>query len=169
MEYNGCLKNWIVSMICQSQFLGLNSYYRKFVPKISDVSRPLMKLLAYDCEFNWDNTCGISFQMIKNALCSGPILKYPDTSRPYTLYTNASKYDWAGVLTQSHTSFVDGKEITMDHPVSYVSGLLQGSQINWAALIKEAYGIYMFIKKFTFYLTGNQITLRSDPLPSRSS
>ena len=151
------------------QFLGLTGYYRKFVPRFSDISRPLTKLLAHDCEFNWDNTCDISFQMLKGALCSALILKYPDTSKPYTLYTDASKYGWAGVLTQSHISFIDGKKITMDHPVSYVSGLFQGSQINWAALTKEAYAIYMSVKKSTFYLTGHKITLRSDHLPSRSS
>ena len=81
------------------------------------------------------------------------------------LYTDASKYRWAGVLTQSHMSTMDGKEITMDHPVSYVSGLFQGSQLNWAALTKEAYAIYMSIKKYTVYLTGHEITLRSDQLP----
>ena len=103
--------------------------------------------------------------MLKDALCSAPILKYPDTLKPYTLYTDASKYGWAGVLTQSHTSFIDGKEITMDHLVLYVSGLFHGSQINWTALAKEAYAIYMFVKKSTFYLTGREITLRSDHLP----
>ena len=98
-------------------------------------------------------------------LCSAPILKYPDTTKPYTLYTDASKYGWAGVLTQSHTSVMDGKSITMDHPVSYVSSLFYGSQLNWAALTKEAYAIYMSIKKSTFYLTGHEIMLRSDHLP----
>ena len=44
---------------------------------------------------------------------------------------------------RSHTSTIDGKEITMDHPVSYVSGLFCGSQLNWATLTKEAYAIYM--------------------------
>ena len=53
----------------------------------------------------------------------------------------------------------------MDHPISYVSGLFHGSQLNWAALTKEAYAIYMSIKKSTFYLTGHEITLRSDHLP----
>ena len=103
--------------------------------------------------------------MLTDTLCSAPILKYPDTSKPYTLYTDASKYGWAGVLTQSHTSSIDGKEITMDHPVSYISGLFHGSQLNWAALTKEAYAIYMSVKKSTFYLTGHEITLRSDYLP----
>ena len=147
------------------QFCSLTSYYRKFIPRFSDMARPLTKLLAHDCEFKWTNQCDNSFQMLKDMLCSAPILKYPDTTKPYTLYTNASKYRWAGVLTQSHTSVVDGKSITMDHPVLYVSGLFHGSQLNWTALTKEAYTIYMSVKKSTFYLTGHEITLRSDHLP----
>ena len=143
------------------QFLGLTGYYRKFIPQFSDMARPLTKLLAHDCEFVWTNQCNISFQMLKDTLSSAPILKYPDTSKPYTLYTNVSKYGWAGVLTQRHTSTVDGKEITMDHPVSYVSGLFCGSQLNWAVLTKETYAIYTSIIKSTFYLTGYEIMLRS--------
>ena len=103
--------------------------------------------------------------MLKDALCSASILKYTDTPKPYTLYTDTNKYSLAGVLTQSHTSFVDGKEITMDHLVLYVSGLFQGSQINWAALTEEAYIIYISVKKSTICLTGHEITLRSDHLP----
>ena len=49
--------------------------------------------------------------------------------------------------------------------MSYVSGLFHGSQINWAALTKEAYTIYMSVKKSTFYITGHEITLRSDHPP----
>ena len=112
------------------QFLGLTGYYRQFVPKFSDMARPLTKLLAHDCEFEWTNQCDISFQMLKDTLCSAPILKYPDTSKLYMLYTDASKYRWAGVLTQSHTPTMEGKTISMDHNVSYVSGLFHGSQLN---------------------------------------
>ena len=91
--------------------------------------------------------------MLKDTLVSAPILKYPDTSKPYTIFTDASKYGWAGVLTQEHTSMVDGKEIITKHPVTYVSGLFCGSQLNWAAMTKEAYAIYMTVKKSTFYIT----------------
>ena len=129
------------------QFLGLTGYYRNLIPRFSDISRPLMNLLAHDCEFNWNIHCDISFQMLKDALCSAPILKYCDTSKLYTLYKDAAEYSWAGVLTQTHMSIIDGKEITMDHPVLYVSGLFCGSQLNWATLIKEAYAIYMSVKK----------------------
>ena len=103
--------------------------------------------------------------MLKDTLVSAPILKYPDTSKPYTIFTDASKYGWAGVLTQEHTSVIDGKETTTKHPVMYVSGLFHGSQLNWAAMTKEVYAIYMTIKKSTFYITGHDVTLRSDHLP----
>ena len=129
------------------------------------MARPLTILLAQDCKFVWNKQCDISFQMLKDTLCSAPTLKYPDTTKLYTLYTDASKYGWTGVLTQRHTSTVNGKEITMDHPVSYVNGLFCGSQLNWVALTKEAYGIYMSIKKSMFYITGHEMTLKSDQLP----
>ena len=102
---------------------------------------------------------------MKDFLISAPILKYPDTSKPYTIFTDVSKYGWAGVLTQEHTSVIDGKEVTTNHPVSFVSGMFCGSQLNWTAMTKEAYTIYMTVKKSTFYLTGQEITLRNDHLP----
>ena len=80
---------------------------------------------------------------MKDFLISAPILKYPDTSKPYTIFTDASKYGWAGVLTQEHTSVIDGKEVTTNHLVSFVSGMFCGSQLNWAAMTKEVYAIYM--------------------------
>ena len=110
-------------------------------------------------------SCDLSFQMMKDFLISAPILKYPDTSKLYTIFTDVSMYGWAGVLTQEHTSVIDCKEVTANHPVSFVSGMFCGSQLNWAAMTKEAYAIYMTVKKSTFYLTGQEIPLRSDHLP----
>ena len=98
-------------------------------------------------------------------MCGEPVLKYADTSKPYTLYTDANKFGWAGVLTQSHTTVIDGKSTTTDHLVAFVSGLFRGSQLNWAALMKEAFAIYMSVKKLSFYLTDAQILLRSDHKP----
>ena len=60
---------------------------------------------------------------------------------------------------------VEGKTVTTDHPVAYVSGLFRGSQLNWAALTKEAYAIYMCVKKLAFYLTDADVLLKSDHLP----
>ena len=60
---------------------------------------------------------------------------------------------------------IDGKSTTTDHPVAFVSGLFRGSQLNWAALMKEAFAIYMSVRKLSFYLTDAQILLRSDRKP----
>ena len=49
--------------------------------------------------------------------------------------------------------------------IQFVSGLFRGSQINWAALTKEAYTIYMAVKKLTFYLMGSQTTIKTDHSP----
>ena len=144
------------------QFLGLTGYYRKFVPRFADISRPLTTLTKKDAKFEWTSACQKSFELLKEALCGEPVLKYADTSKLYTLYTDASKFGWAGVLTQPHTMTIDGKSTTTDHPVAFVSGLFRGSQLNWAALMKEAFAIYMSVKKLSFYLTDAQILLRSD-------
>ena len=122
-------------------------------------------MTAHDAVFVWCEQCELSFQILKDTLVSEPILKYPNTSKPYTIFTDASKYGWAGVLTQEHTSVLNGKETTTKHPVTYISGLFHGSQLNWAAMTKEACAIYMTVKKSTFYITGHDVTLRSDHLP----
>ena len=147
------------------QFLGLTGYYRKFVPRFADISRPLTQLTRKETPFNWTPECQKSFELLKPYLCGEPILKYADTSKPYTLYTDASKYGWAGVLTQSRTTDIDGKSVTTDHPVAFVSGLFRGSQLKWAALTKETFAIYMSVMKLSFYLDQANIYLRSYHLP----
>ena len=147
------------------QFLGLTGYYRKFVPRFADISRALTRLTRKETTFNWTPECQKSFELLKSYLCGDPILKYADTSKPYTLYTDASKYGWAGVLTQSHTMDIDSKSVTTDHPVAFVGGLFRGSQLDWAAQTKKAFAIYMSVKKLSFYLNQVEIILRRDHLP----
>ena len=155
------------------QFLGLAGYYHKFVPRFLDLSRPLTWLTHKDVLFEWTKECQAVFQMLKDALCEHPILRYPDPAKPYVLFMDASKYAWAGVLTQAYdevdelTPSSDGtKKIRMvHHPIAYVSGLFRGSQLNWAALTKEAYAIYLSVRKLSFYLTSADVLIRSDHLP----
>ena len=64
---------------------------------------------------------------------------------------------YTGVLTQNS----DGT----DHPITYVSGLFRRSQLNWATLTKEAYAIYMSVKKLSFYIDTAKVTVKSDHLP----
>ena len=53
-----------------------------------------------------------------------PILTYPDPNLPYVLFTDASKYAWACVLTQEKTHQIGEKEVKILHPITYMSGSL---------------------------------------------
>ena len=129
------------------QFLGLIGYYCKFVPRFSDLAQLLNELKREHVAFEWTPICQESFEMLKTSLMTQPILTYPDPSLPYVLFTDASKYAWACVLMQEKTHIIEEKEVKILHPITYMSGLFRGSQMNWACLTKEAYVIYMSIKK----------------------
>ena len=105
----------------------------------------------------WTLECENCFQILKELLQQAPILKYPDPQANYMLYTDASKYAYAGILTQHSNG--------TDHSITYVSGLFCGSQIYWATFTKEAYTIYMPVKKLSFYIDTTKITVKSDHLP----
>ena len=150
------------------QFLGLVGYYRKFVPKFADIARPLTNLTKLDIPYEWTNRCQEAFEFLKEMLLKEPILKYPDPSKPYTLFTDASKFAWACVLTQEYEHEFDGKKRKILHPITYMSGLFKGSQVNWATLTKEAYAIYVSVKKLDHYIQDAEVTLRSDHLPLKS-
>ena len=136
-----------------------------FVPRFSDLARPLNMLTRKDVPFEWTPICQESFELLKTSPMTELILKYPDPNYPYVLFTDASKYARGCVLTQEKIHQIEGKEVKILHPITYMSGLFHGSQINWACLTKEAYAIYMSIKKLAYYLEDADITLRSDHLP----
>ena len=144
------------------QFLGLIGYYRKFVPRFSNIARSLTNLTRHDTEFMWTEKCDKAFKHLKELLMQHPILRYPDLGHGYTLFIDASRIGWAGVLTQE---FEDDKGKKKQHPICYVSGQFRGSQQNWAALTKEAYAIYMAIRKLSFYITDAEVTIKCDHLP----
>ena len=112
------------------QFLGLIGYHRKFVPRFSDLARPLNALTRKDVEFEWMSKCQESFKLLKTSLMTDPILTYPDPNIPYVLFTDASKYAWACVLTQEKTHMLEGKVTKLLHPITNMSGLFRGSQLN---------------------------------------
>ena len=144
------------------QFLGLIGYYRKFVPRFADISRPLTKLTHHNVVFEWTDQCSKAFNHLRELLMEYPILRYPDPKQGYILYTDASGIGWSGVLTQEH---LDEKGKRKNHPICYVSGQFRGSQVNWAALTKEAYAIYMSVQRLNLYVTDTEVTIRSDHLP----
>ena len=91
------------------QFLGLIGYNRKFVPRFSDLARPLNALTRKDVEFEWKPMCQESFELLKTSLMTDPILTYPHPNLPYVLFTDASKYAWTCVLTQEKTHIFEAK------------------------------------------------------------
>ena len=110
------------------QFLGLIGYYRKFAPSFSDLSRPLNALTRKNIELEWTQKCQESSELLKASLMTDPILTYPDPNLPYVLFTDASKYAWACVLTQEKTHVLEGKETKLLQPITYMRGLFRGSQ-----------------------------------------
>ena len=144
------------------QFLGLIGYYRKFVPHFADISRPLTKLTRHNIVFEWTDQCSKAFNHLHELLMEYPILRYPDPKQGNILYTDASGIGWLGALTQEH---LDEKGKLKNHPICYISGQFRGSQLNWAALTKEAYAIYMSVHRLSFYVTDAEVTIRSTHLP----
>lgn len=104
-------------------FLGLVSWYRKYVPNFSDVAQPLTALLKKNCRWVWSDKCQLSFEELKAKLITSPILTCPDYSRPLILQTDASFSGLGAVLAQEY----DGKEKV----IAYASRTLthQGKKI----------------------------------------
>ena len=123
-----------------------------------------MQLMCHDTQYEWTGKCQKSFNHLREMLMKHLILRYPDPQKLYTLFTDASGIGWSGVLTQEH---IDDSGRSKLHPVCYVSGQFKGSQLNWAVLTKEAYAIYMAVRRLTFYITDADVTIKSDHLPLR--
>ena len=118
--------------------------------------------MHHNVVFEWTDQCSKAFNHLRELLMEYPILRYPDPTQGYILYTDTSGIGWSGVLTQEH---LDEKGKAKNHPICYISGQFRGSQLNWAALTKEAYAIYMSVQRLSFYVTDAEVTSRRDHLP----
>ena len=94
-------------------FLGLCTYYRKFVKGFSTIARPLHKLTEAKQKFLWTDECERAFKKLKEALTSSPILAYPQPDKLFILDTDASNESVGAVLSQE----IDGNE----HVIAYWS------------------------------------------------
>ena len=102
------------------QFLGLVGYYRKFIPRFADISRVLTHLTKKYVEFKWTPECKNSFQILKEFLQQAPILRYPAPQASYKLYTDTSKYAYAGILTQ-HSNGTDHPHHLCKQTISWIT------------------------------------------------
>ena len=87
-------------------FLGLCSYYRKFVRDFASIAAPLHALTKENQAFVWDEACDRAFEQLKRALTSTPVLRYPDPKKEFVLDTDASNHGIGAVLSQKE----DGQE-----------------------------------------------------------
>ncbi|GJS82404.1 putative reverse transcriptase domain-containing protein [Tanacetum coccineum] len=82
------------------QFLGLAGYYRRFIEGFSKIAKPMTKLTQKKVKFEWGDKQETAFQMLKQKLCSAPILALPEGSEDFIAYCDASKKGLGAVLMQ---------------------------------------------------------------------
>nr|GFB68948.1 putative reverse transcriptase domain-containing protein [Tanacetum cinerariifolium] len=82
------------------QFLGLAGYYRRFIKGFSKITKPMTKLTQKKVKFEWGNIQEATFQLLKQKLCSAPILALPERSEDFIVYCDASNKGLGAVLMQ---------------------------------------------------------------------
>ncbi|XP_078237133.1 uncharacterized protein LOC144584609 [Pogona vitticeps] len=141
-------------------FLGLVGYYRKFIPRFSEIAAPLTDLTRKkaDDRIPWTSDCEAAFQRLKEALINYPVLRAPDFDREFIIYTDASNSGVGAVLCQED-------ENGDQHPVSYLSRKLQKGERHLATVEKECLAIVYAIQKAKPYIWGRHFILCTDHSP----
>nr|GFB39375.1 reverse transcriptase domain-containing protein [Tanacetum cinerariifolium] len=80
------------------QFLGLAGYYRRFIEGFSLIAKPLTKLSQKNKTYEWGEEEEEAFQLLKDKLCSAPILALPEGSKDFVVYCDASLKSYEAVL-----------------------------------------------------------------------
>ena len=135
-------------------FLGLCSYYRKFIKDFAQTARPINALVKKNSTFRWTEECQTAFEALKDTLTEAPVLAYPDVEKTFILDTDASKGAVGAVLSQVH----DGVE----RPVAYYSKTLNIHEQRYCITRKEMVAVVYATRKFKAYLWGQSVKLRTD-------
>ncbi|GJR81477.1 putative reverse transcriptase domain-containing protein [Tanacetum coccineum] len=85
------------------QFLGLAGYYRRFIEGFSKIAKPMTKLTQKKIKFEWSDKAEAAFQLIKQKLCSAPILALPEGNEDFIAYCDAQQ-SWASVANAKRKS-----------------------------------------------------------------
>ena len=81
-------------------FLGLASYYRRYVKSFAAIAAPLHALMKKDVVFHWTPECQKAFVKLKHLLTTATITAFPDFNLPFPLYTDASTLGLGAILAQ---------------------------------------------------------------------
>ena len=151
-----CIKEWpLPKNIKEVQsFLGLCSYYRRFIASYSHIAKPLSRLTEKNQKFEWTTECSEAFERLKHMLITAPILAHPDFSKPFILDTDASNQAIGAVLSQK---FGDKERV-----IAYASRTLTKAERKYCVTRKELLALVYFVKYFRHYLYGKQFTARTD-------
>ena len=140
-------------------FLGLASYYRRFITGFSQVAAPLNRLTQKNTPFVWSDACEKSFHQLKLALVSPPLLAYPDFGKEFRLATDASSDAVGAILSQDH----DNRE--RERAIAYYSSTLTQTQRRWSTFDHELWAIVSALRHFRHYLRGQHFTVVTDHQP----
>ena len=162
-----------------ASYLGIVSYYRQYVPNFAEKAHPLTALTKKNAKWKWDAAERDAFICTKSYLITNPILGFPDFTREFIIYTDASGYGVGAVLAQMQTLPHD-VEITADNSTSiqpnikkgerevviaYASRHLKDREAAWATVEKECYAIIYALKQFKAYIHGRCFTVITDHRP----
>ena len=150
--------DWPIPTTVQAvrQFLGLASYYHRYIHKFADIAGPLHQLTQKGIMFKWTSACTRAFCTLKEQLTQAPILVYPQfhhNASKFTLQTDASASGLGSVLEQA------------GYIVAYASRTLTKSERNYCVIQKECLAAVYAMKQFHHYLLGWPFTLVTDHAP----
>lgn len=135
-------------------FVGLCSYYRRFVPHFASIAEPLHQLMGKNTDFRWSAEADAAFEQLKEKLTTAPVLSAPDWTQPFILHTDASEFGLGAVLAQT----INGEEKV----VAYASKSLNKAQKNYTTSDRECLAIIWGIRHFRVHLLGRKFDLYTD-------
>lgn len=138
-------------------FIGLCSYYRRFVDNFSSIIAPLTSLIGSKKgkdPIEWSKEADLAFKKLKDALIDTPVMSCPDFSVPFILQCDASSVGLGSVLSQN----IDGVE----HPIAYFSKLFSKAERNYSTTERELLSVLESVKHFRGYLDGARFTIVTD-------
>ncbi len=116
-------------------FLGLASYYHKFIKNFAKIAAPLTNLLKKSAvTYDWDEAGDEAFEALKGILVKVPVLKLPDFDKDFEIHSDASDFAIRGVIVQ------DGR------PVAFESKKLSETEKRWLTHEKEMWVVIHCLK-----------------------
>ncbi|GJU86937.1 putative reverse transcriptase domain-containing protein [Tanacetum coccineum] len=132
------------------QFLGLAGYYRRFIEGFSKIAKSMTKLTQKGIKFDWGEKEENAFQLIKQKLCSAPILALPEGSEDFVVYCDASHKGLGVVLMQR------------EKVIAYASRQLKVHEKNYTTHDLELGSVVFALKIWRHYLYGTRCTVFTD-------